>query len=344
MTCSNTSHNVSRILAALCLGAIALAGCSPSGDRQPGAEATQASEVWHDYPFKSHYQEVLGSNLHYIDEGDPDGQVFLFLHGNPTSSYLWRNIVPIVAQSGRAIAVDNIGFGMSDQPDLDYTFVEHAEYIGGFIDALGLKDVILVIHDWGSGLGFDYAARHPDNVKGIVFMESILGVGSIEDLPEEMRDVFSLFRTPVAGWFLVQVQNAFIDQGLQQSVIRTLSEEEMDAYREPFATWGSRKPILVWPRQIPFDGEPADVAARVKAYSDWVPSSAMPKLHLYVDPGTIGSPAIAKAMEDEWENLDSKFLGKGGHFLQEDHAEAIGNAIVAWQAKHFGAAEAIQPN
>lgn len=321
---------------AICFTFIGLAACSPSGDRRPGDDNVQASEVWHDYPFKSHYQKVGEHNLHYIDEGDPDGQVFLFLHGNPTSSYLWRNVVPIVAQSGRAIAVDNIGFGMSDQPNIGYTFAEHSEYIDGFIEEMGLEDVILVIHDWGSALGFDYANRNSDNVKGIVFMEAIMQVAKMDDMPPEVATAFKGMRMPVVGWFTVMVQNAFIEQGLPGSVVRELSEDEMNSYREPFPTIGSRKPVLVWPREVPFDGEPADVADRVDSFARYLATSLQPKLLLHVERGLLVDPALIADMEANWMNLETKGLGDGLHFLQEDHPEAIGQAIVDWHAANFG--------
>lgn len=324
------------LITAVCITFLGLSACSPSGERRPGDTDVQASEVWHDYPFKSHYQKVGDHNLHYIDEGDPEGQVFLFLHGNPTSSYLWRNVVPIVAQSGRAIAVDNIGFGMSDQPNIGYTFAEHSEYIDGFIAEMGLKDVILVIHDWGSALGFDYAKRNSDNVKGIVFMEAIMQVAKMDDMPPEVATAFKGMRTPVVGWFTVMVQNAFIEQGLPGSVVRELSEDEMNAYREPFPTIGSRKPVLVWPREVPFDGEPADVAARVTSFEQWLPTSTQPKLLFHVDRGLLVGKDLIVSMQAEWTNLETRHLGDGLHFLQEDHPEAIGQAIVEWHATNFG--------
>ena len=235
------------------------------------------SEVWADYPFQSHYVTVNGSKMHYIDEGDPDGPVFLFLHGNPTSSYLWRNIAPIVAASGaRVIAVDNIGFGASDRPDIGYTFLEHADYIEGFIQTMGLSDITLVIHDWGSALGFDYAYRHQDNVKGIVFMEAIYHIPSFAALEPLPKRLFTAFRTKGVGELMVMGGNGFVERVLPLSIVRELSEDEMNAYREPFPSFGSRLPTLVWPRQIPFDGEPEEVAERVRPYADWLPIRLFP--------------------------------------------------------------------
>ncbi len=296
----------------------------------------QMSGVWANYPFTSHYVAVKGTRMHYIDEGPKDGPVFLFLHGNPTSSYLWRNVVPvIVASGGRAIAVDNIGFGASDRPDIGYTFVEHADYIEGFIDALELTDVTFVIHDWGSALGFDYAFRHQDNVKGIVFMESIHRVASMDDLDPLPKNLFTAFRTPGVGELLIMGGNGFVEKVLPLSVVRELSEAEMDAYREPFPSFGSRLPTLVWPRQIPFDGSPKDVAERIRPFVDWLPTSSVPKLILYFEPGALIPKAAAEDIVQNWSNLDGKFLGEGIHFVQEDQGPAIGAAIVEWYGAQF---------
>ncbi len=294
-------------------------------------ERRQMSDVWADYPFTSHYVEVQGSTMHYVDEGDPNGPVFLFLHGNPTSSYLWRNILPVVAASGaRAIAVDNIGFGASDRPDIGYTFVEHATYIDGFIEALDLKDITLVIHDWGSALGFDYAYRHQDNVHGIVFMEAIMTVPSLSDLGTVPQTMFRAFRTPGVGELIVMGFNGFVERVLPFSVVRDLTDAEMAAYREPFPTFGSRLPTLVWPRQIPFDGEPGDVAKRVRAFANWLPTSNVPKLVFYFEPGALITEEAVQRMSASWSNLEVERLGAGLHFVQEDHPQEIGEGIVRW--------------
>lgn len=301
----------------------------------------QMSEVWANYPFTSHYIEVKGARMHYVDEGDPDGPVFLFLHGNPTSSYLWRNVLPAVAASGaRAIAVDNIGFGASDRPDIGYTFAEHSEYIDGFIEAMDLSDITLVVHDWGSALGFDYAYRHQDNVKAIVFMEAIRRVPSMSDLSPLAQRLFFALRTPGLGELMVLGRNFFVENILPLSVVRDLTEDEMDAYREPFPTMGSRKPTLVWPRQIPFDGNPEEVADRVNAFAPWLASSDTPKLLFYFEPGALITMEQAEAMAKDWNNLDAEFLGEGLHFVQEDHGQEIGARIVQWWGAEFAAAPA----
>lgn len=303
------------------------------------------SEVWANYPFKSHYITIDGSRMHYIDEGDPDGPVFLFLHGNPTSSYLWRNVLPVVAASGaHAIAVDNIGFGASDRPDIGYTFIEHADYIDSFIEAMDLQNVTLVIHDWGSALGFDYAFRHQENVKGIVFMEAILRISSMNDLAPLPQRLFKMFRTKGIGELMIMGRNFFVENVLPLSVVRELTDEEMAAYREPFPTFGSRLPTLVWPRQIPFDGKPEDVAARISPFAEWLPSSSTPKLMFYFDPGALIPKTRAEAMARDWKNLDAQFLGDGIHFVQEDHGAEIGAAIVDWYDMTFLSDSTIIPS
>ena len=293
----------------------------------------QMSEVWADYPFESHYITVKGSNMHYIDEGAKDGPVVLFLHGNPTSSYLWRNILPTVAATGvRAIAVDNVGFGASDRPDIGYTFVEQAEYIEGFIEAMDLQDITLVIHDWGSALGFDYAYRYQDNVKGIVFMEAFTRVPRIA---AGANTILSAFRGPGLGELLIMGGNLFVEGFLPKAIVRELKPEEMAAYREPFPTIGSRMPTLVWPRQIPFNGEPEDVAERIDAYAQWLPTSNMPKLLLHFKPGASVRPENVEQMRETWNLFEGKQLGSGLHFVQEDQPEAIAEAIIDWRGRVF---------
>ncbi len=294
----------------------------------------QMSEIWADFPFESHYVAVKGSRMHYIDEGDPDGPVFLLLHGNPTSSYLWRKVIPHLAGTGgRVIAVDNIGFGGSDRPDISYTFLEHTEYLDGFIRQLQLKDITLVLHDWGSGLGFDYAARNQDNVAGIAFMEAILDVPSSDRMDASSNLLFGAMRSHGSGEIMVLAGNFFVEQLIPRTVVRELKNSEMDAYREPFPSFGSRWPTLVWPREIPFDGEPDAVAERVSAYAQWLRKTSVPKLLLYFTPGTLIKKATAERISKEWTNLDAEFLGDGIHFVQEDKGPEIGVAIATWHQK-----------
>jgi haloalkane dehalogenase len=236
-----------------------------------------------EFPFESNYLEVLGSQMHYIDEGE--GDTILFIHGNPTSSYLWRNIIPYVEPYGRAIAVDLIGMGKSDKPDIGYRFVDHAKYLEAFIEKLDLNNITLVVHDWGSALGFNYAMQNEDNVKGIAFMEAFLMPLTWNGFPENVKEIFQTIRTPESGYDLIVNKNFFVEQLLPNAILRNLTEEEMNQYREPFKTVESRKPTWVWPNEIPIDGKPADVHKIVTDYNQWLQETELPKLLFYAYPG-----------------------------------------------------------
>jgi haloalkane dehalogenase len=277
------------------------------------------------------YATVLGSRMYYEEKGE--GKPVLFLHGNPTSSFLWRNVIPHVAGAGRCIAPDLIGMGRSDKPDLDYRFVDHARYADGFIDALGLEDLALVVHDWGSALGFHYARRNAGNVRGLAFMEAILApVPGWEAFPERRREMFQAFRTPEVGWDLIAKQNAFVERVFPGSVLRKLTEEEMDAYRAPFPDEASRKPVWRWPNEIPIGGEPADVAEIVAAYNRWLQETQLPKLLFYAEPGALVPPPMVEWARSALSNLQTVDLGPGIHYLQEDHPDAIGRELARWVA------------
>ena len=276
--------------------------------------------------------DVHGSRMYYVEEGE--GAPVLFLHGNPTSSYLWRNVIPHVSGGARCIAPDLIGMGKSDKPDIDYRFVDHARYVEGFIEALGLGDVVLVLHDWGSGLGFDWARRHADRVRGLAFMEAILTpVPSWDVFPEGAREMFQAFRTPEVGWDLIAKQNVFVERVLPGSVVRKLSDEEMDAYRAPFPDEASRKPVWRWPNEIPIEGEPADVAEAVGAYSAWLQETEVPKLLFAATPGALIPAPMVEWARSALPNLEVVDLGEGIHYLQEDHPEEIGRGIARWVAE-----------
>jgi haloalkane dehalogenase len=282
-----------------------------------------------EFPFKSHFVEVEGSRLHYIDEGE--GDPILFLHGNPTSSYLWRNVIPHVTPFGRAIALDLIGMGKSDKPDLEYRFFDHVRYVEGFIEALELENVTLVVHDWGSGLGFHYASRHEDNVKAIAFMEAILApLSSWEEFPAGARETFQAFRTPDVGWEMIVNQNVFVEQVLPGAIIRTLTDAEMDRYREPYLEPASRKPVWRWPNELPIEGEPPDVVEAVATYNEWLQQTELPKLLFHATPGAIVPPPLVEWCRENLSNLQTVDLGAGIHFLQEDHPREIGAELANW--------------
>ena len=278
------------------------------------------------------FVEVNGKRMAYVEMGE--GDPILFQHGNPTSSYLWRNIMPHLAEQGRCIAVDLIGMGDSDKldnpgPD-SYRYVEQREFLFGAWAALGVtENVTLVIHDWGSALGFDWARQHPDAVKGIAYMEGIVRPVSWSDWPDAARQVFRGFRSD-AGENMVLDKNVFVERVLPGSILRALSDEEMDVYRRPFVNPGEdRRPTLTWPRQIPIDGDPEDVVQIVSDYADWLATSEVPKLLINADPGAI----LIGAQREFCRSFpnQAEVTVAGTHFIQEDSPHEIGEAIADWR-------------
>ena len=275
---------------------------------------------------------VKGKAMSYVEMGK--GDPIIFQHGNPTSSYLWRNIMPHLQGQGRCIAIDLIGMGDSDKLDnsdaSSYTFVQHREYLDGALDALGVeRDVTLVIHDWGSALGFDWANRHRSAVKGIAYMEGIVRPVTWDEWPEAARGVFQGFRS-TSGEEMVLDNNTFVERVLPGSILRDLSEEEMAVYRRPFQNSGEdRRPTLTWPRQIPIDGTPANVVEIVQAYADWLAEADLPKLFINAEPGAILTGAQREFCRS-WPN-QTEVTVSGNHFLQEDSPHEIGQAIAEWR-------------
>jgi haloalkane dehalogenase len=276
-------------------------------------------------PYPRKRTKVDGTEIAYIDTGS--GAPIVLLHGNPTSSYLWRNVIPHLVATGRCLAPDLIGMGDSGKaPDGAYRFVDHARYLDAWLEMLDLRrDVTLVVHDWGSALGFHWANRHRDAVKGITYMEAIVAPLQWENWPEAARNMFQALRSP-AGEGMILEKNLFIERILPASVMRKLSDAEMEAYRRPFLVPGeARRPMLTWPRQIPIDSEPADVVAIVNDYGAWLKNSNVPKLFINAEPGTI----LVGAQRDfcrTWPN-QREVTVKGLHFIQEDSPRAIGAAI-----------------
>ncbi len=274
---------------------------------------------------------VDGSELAYVEVGT--GDPIVFLHGNPTSSYLWRNVMPHVEGLGRLIAPDLIGMGGSDKlPDSGpgrYRFVEHRRYLDGLLDALGVtENVVLVVHDWGSALGFDWARRHAEAVQGIAYMEAIVAPFAWDDLRGATRAIFEGFRS-AKGEELILDNNAFVEQVLPGATLRGLTEPEIVVYRRPFAAPGEdRRPTLTWPREIPIAGEPADVVAVVEDYGSWLAASDVAKLFVNAEPGAI---LIGRQREfcRTWPNQDEVTV-KGVHFVQEDSPDQIGRAVAGW--------------
>ena len=289
------------------------------------------SEISPDPRYPRQTATILGKRMSYVDigEGDP----IVFQHGNPTSSYLWRNVMPHLEGRGRLIAPDLIGMGGSEKldgtgPD-SYTFVEHRRYLDALLEHLGVREnVTWVIHDWGSALGFDWANRHRDAVKGIAYMEAIVRPVTWEEWPEAATAIFQGFRSE-AGDGMVLENNVFVERVLPGSVLRGLTEAEMEVYRAPFVEPGeSRRPTLTWPRQIPLSGEPADVVKIVGDYAEWLRESPLPKLFINAEPGAILTGPQREFCRS-WPN-QREVTVKGSHFIQEDSPDEIGSAIHDW--------------
>jgi haloalkane dehalogenase len=284
------------------------------------------------FPYQKKRQRVLGHEMAYLEVGE--GAPIVLLHGNPTSSYLWRNVLPHLQSLGRCIAPDLIGMGDSDKlPDSgpgSYRFVEHRRYLDALLEALDVRErVTLVVHDWGSALGFDWANRHREAVKGIAFTEAIVAPLRRDDWGKTFGQALEALRSE-AGEGMVLQNNYFIEKILPNAILRTLSIEEMAEYRRPFTEPGEgRRPTLTWPRQVPIDGEPADVVTIVKAYADWLATSNVPKLFLKAEPGAILANDTLVNLVRQWPALTEKTVA-GVHFVQEDSPDEIGRAIAGW--------------
>lgn len=282
-------------------------------------------------PHPKHHVEVNGRRTAYVEMGRGDPVVFL--HGNPTSSYLWRNVMPHVEGLGRCLAPDLLGCGDTEKlPDSGpdrYHYAEHVEHVDAFMEAVdATDDVTLVIHDWGSAYGLDWASRHPGAVKGIAFMEAIVMPLTWDEWPEAARDIFRRFRSD-EGEQLCLDDNLFVEGVLPRAVIRDLSDEEMAEYRRPFARPGEdRRPTLSWPRDVPIDGEPAAVVERVEAYGRWLAGAEVPKLLVNAEPGAI-LRGPQREFARSWPNLEEVTV-TGIHFVQEDSPHEIGRAIADW--------------
>jgi len=312
---------------ALCFSIVFLVAGTGQGQEEPGADPRYSKK----------FVEVLGKRMAYVEAGQ--GDPIVFLHGNPTSSYLWRNVIPHLAGQGRCIAPDLIGMGDSeklsatraDGRDGRYRFVEHRRYLDGLLEALGVRrNVTLVIHDWGSALGFDWAHRHPDRIRGIAYMEAMVRPMEFSDIGFFPGLMFRAMRG-FPGEFLIMRRNLFIERILPASVVRDLGEEEMNAYRAPYVNGGEdRRPLLTWPREIPFDGEPSDTQQIIAAYSEWLTQTPVPKLLISADPGAI---LIGDALEFARGLPNQREVRVAGiHFLQEDAPDEIGSAVADWRA------------
>ena len=284
-------------------------------------------------PYPRRRVPVLDTEMACVDAGSGDPVVFL--HGNPTSSYLWRNVIPHVEPVGRCLAPDLVGMGDSGPaPAGSYRFVDHARYLDAWFEALELRGVTLVVHDWGSALGFHWARRHPGRVRGLVYMEALVRPVTWAEWPEPARKIFQALRSP-AGEEMVLEKNVFVERILPVSVLRGLGEAEMAVYRRRYREPGeSRRPTLTWPRQIPIDGEPADVVAIVDAYARWLAASAVPKLFVNADPGVILAGPQREFCR-RWPSQEEVTV-RGSHFLHEDSPREIGEAVARFVARLAG--------
>ena len=279
--------------------------------------------------------DVLDSTMFYQEMGS--GTPFVFLHGNPTSSYLWRDVLPRIGEPGRCLAPDLIGMGRSGKPDLPYRFADHARYLDAWFDALALDGVVLVGHDWGGALAFDWAARHPGRVRGLAFLETIVRPMTWDDFPGPARPRIEALRTAGVGEAKVLDENFFMEVSLLATMLRKLSDAELEAYREPYPTRDSRRPLLEWPRAFPIEGEPADVVSRIEAYDGWLASSPdVPKLLLtfHSSPTLMIGAELTAWCAANIANLEIEDCGAAAHMAPEDQPEAIAAAIVRWATRH----------
>jgi len=272
-------------------------------------------------------QKILDTQMSYVDVGE--GDPIVFLHGNPTSSYLWRNIIPFVTDLGRCLAPDLVGMGRSGKsPSSAYRFTDHARYLDDWFESLNLRrNVVLVLHDWGSALGFYWAHRHPERVQAIAYMEALVQPLRWDDFASGRAQIFRELRSE-GGEQMVLDGNFFVEKVLPKSIMRTLTDEEMNAYRAPFLEREARLPTLVWPRELPIDGEPADVHSIVQGYAAWLATSSMPKLFVAAEPGALLT-GRARDFCRTWRN-QREVTVRGIHYIQEDSPTEIGRALADW--------------
>jgi haloalkane dehalogenase len=287
--------------------------------------------------------DVLQSHMAYREAGRKDAPTALFLHGNPTSSYIWRNILPTVAEQAFCLAPDLIGFGQSGKPDIAYRFEDHVRYLDAFIEKMGIDSAYLVAQDWGTALAFHLAARRPDLVRGLVFMEFTRPIPTWEEFLRDKaeREIFRQFRTPGEGEPLILEQNAFVELVLPGATVRTLTDEEMAVYRAPFPDPKSRYPTWRFPNELPIAGQPSDVYAAMEQAHAALAASTYPKLLFAGDPGALVAPDFARTFADSLHDCRFVLLGEGKHYLQEDHPEAIGRSVVDFIAEIEGRAHAL---
>jgi haloalkane dehalogenase len=273
---------------------------------------------------------VLDSTMAYREAGNSEAPVALFLHGNPTSSYVWRNILPLVAPVAHCIAPDLIGFGQSGKPDIEYRFIDHVRYLDAFLDHAGISSAFVIAQDWGTALAFHLAARKPQFVRGLAFMEFIWPMPTWEDFHADGRENFQKFRTPGVGEKMILEGNAFVEAVLPAGIVRKLTDEEISVYRAPFPTSESRRPTWRFPNELPIAGEPADVNSTLEKAHRALAHSSYPKLLFTGNPGILVSPTFAQSFAKGLKNLRVVQLSSGLHYLQEDHPDVIGANVKEW--------------
>jgi haloalkane dehalogenase len=273
---------------------------------------------------------VFGSTIAYREAGNLEAPVALFLHGNPTSSYMWRNIIPLVAPMAHCIAPDLIGFGQSGKPEIEYRFADHVRYLDAFLDKAGISSAFVIAHDWGTALAFHLAARRPEFIRGLAFMEFIRPMPTWQDFHADQIETFQKFRTPGLGERMILDQNAFVEVVLPGATVRKLTDEEMSVYKAPFPTPESRRPTWRFPNELPIAGEPADVYSTLEQAHRALAQSPYPKLLFVGNPGALISPAFAESFVKVLKNCRVVRLSSGLHYLPEDHPDVIGANVKEW--------------
>lgn len=319
-----------RSLLALGASSVLMSGCMQILPHFAPKVASFEEGIRPEFPFVSRFAQVRGSKMHYVDVGA--GDPIVLLHGNPTSSYLWRNIIPELSKHGRVIALDMIGMGRSDKPDIPYRFTDQTAYFSDFMTGLGLQNATLVLHDWGGAVGLDYAAKNASNVKAIAMMEALVRPMRSREANVVERFIFDQFRKDESGRALVIEQNYFIERALGMMTGRTLSSAEMEAYRAPYLNAEDRRPVQQWPREIPIDGQPADNAVIMQRNYDWLKSSSVPLLLLHATPGAILKAPVVAALKRDLPRLQTVSIGPGLHYVQETSPIRIAIELSKWIA------------
>ena len=296
-----------------------------------------------DFPYESKFIEVDGHQIHYVESGDLTGDPIVFIHGAPTWSYLWRNVMPEVADMGRCISVDLLGFGLSDKPDTQYSYYNHVKIVRGFIEAMGLKNITFVIHDWGFNYAMEYVVDNEENVKGVCFSEALMHprypIDDTQAYGKECPGVLAMYRLMHSeeGENIAITQNLFIERVMQEHIYRLMTQAEMMQYRMPFFNPEHRKSILQMPRDVPLDGKPADIRRSYLKTNSWLADKdkKVPTLHVYATPGAVNTVEDAKWMCENMQNHESAWIGTGIHYIQEDNPEGYGRALHDWMVRNI---------